>query len=62
MLCVIYTLPCMGRSVSCKLGLVARLDSVTVETLTQTYPRICSGLGEMRQPYAIKLKPGALPF
>ena len=62
MLCVIYTLPCMGRSVSCKLGLVARLDSVTVETLKQTYPRICSGLGEMRQPYAIKLKPGAQPF
>ena len=52
----------LGRSVSCKLGLVARLDSVTVETLKQTYPRICSRLGKMRQPYAIKLKPGAQPF
>ncbi|KAL6455308.1 hypothetical protein MHYP_G00362590 [Metynnis hypsauchen] len=52
----------LGRSVSCRLGLVARLDSVTVETLKQTYPKLCKGLGELRQPYAIKLKPGAQPF
>ncbi|KAL7865994.1 hypothetical protein SRHO_G00112410 [Serrasalmus rhombeus] len=52
----------LGRSASCRLGLVARLDSVTVEILKQTYPKLCSGLGEMRQPYTIKLKPGAQPF
>ena len=47
---------------SCRLGLVARLDSVTMETLKESYPKLCTGLGEVRQPYAIKLKPGAEPF
>ena len=52
----------LGRAVSCRLGLVARLDSVTMETLKENYPKLCTGLGEMRQPYAIKLRPGAEPF
>lgn len=52
----------LGRPMSCRLGLVVHLDSVTIETLKQTYPKLCSGLGEERQPYAIKLKPGAQPF
>lgn len=29
----------LGRSVSCRLGLVARLDSSTLETLKETYPK-----------------------
>ncbi|XP_061920402.1 uncharacterized protein K02A2.6-like [Entelurus aequoreus] len=52
----------LGRSVSCRLGLVARLDSVTMETLKEYYPKLCTGLGEVRQPYSIKLSPGAEPF
>lgn len=52
----------LGRPVSFKLGLVTRLDSITIETLKQTYPKICSGLGEVHQPYVIKLKPGAQPL
>lgn len=52
----------LGRPVSCKLGFVARLDGDTIETLKQTYPKLCSWLGEVIQPHAIKLKPGAQPF
>ena len=52
----------LGRSVSCRLGLVTRLDSITIETLKHTYLEICSGLGEVCQLYAIKLKPGAQPY
>lgn len=51
----------LGRPASVKLKLVARLDSITMETLKTSYPKLCSGLGEVRQPYAIKLKPGAQP-
>ncbi|KAK0136800.1 hypothetical protein N1851_027011 [Merluccius polli] len=39
----------LGRAVSCRLGLVARLDSVTMETLKENYPKLCTGLGEMRK-------------
>lgn len=49
----------LGRSVSCRLQLVVRLD---IETLRQTYPELCSGLGELRQSYTIKLKSGAQPL
>ncbi|XP_051905587.1 uncharacterized protein K02A2.6-like [Hippocampus zosterae] len=52
----------LGRSASCRLGLVARLGSVSIETLKENYPKICTGLGVMRRPYNIKLKPGAEPF
>lgn len=31
----------LGRPVSCRLGLVAHLDSITIETLKQTYPKLC---------------------
>lgn len=52
----------LGRPAISKMELVARLDSITMETLKTTYPKICSVLGEMRQPYAIRLKPEAQPF
>ncbi len=52
----------LGRPAISKLGLVARLDSIDIETLKMNYPKLCSGLGEVRQPYLISLKPGATPF
>ncbi|XP_034075852.1 uncharacterized protein K02A2.6-like [Gymnodraco acuticeps] len=52
----------LGRPASVALKLVARLDNVTMDTLKTNYPTVCSGLGEVQQPYAIKLKPGAQPF
>lgn len=51
----------LGRLLSCKLGLVARLDSVTIETFKQTYPKLCRCLGEVQQLYTINLKSGAQP-
>lgn len=35
---------------------------VTVLPHTENYPKLCMGLGEVHQPYTIKLKPGAVPF
>lgn len=52
----------LGRSAICKLELVAHLDNIKVDTLKSNYPKPCSGLGEVYQPYTIKLKPGAEPF
>ncbi|XP_060798261.1 uncharacterized protein K02A2.6-like [Neoarius graeffei] len=52
----------LGRPAISKLELVAWLDSISIETLKTSYPKLCSGLGEVRQPYAIRLKPGAEPF
>ena len=52
----------LGRSASVKLGLVARLDSITMQTLKDSYPKLCSGLGLVEQPYTIKLKPDAVPY
>lgn len=51
----------LGRSAGVKLGLVARLDSIDMQTLKDSYPKLCNGLGMIQQPYTIKLKPDALP-
>ena len=32
-----------------------------METLKSGYPKLCSGLGIVQQPYTIRLKPGAIP-
>lgn len=52
----------LGRSASVKLGLVARLDSISMQTLRDSYPKLCTGLGLIEQPYTIKLKPDAEPY
>ncbi|KAJ8404554.1 hypothetical protein AAFF_G00338210 [Aldrovandia affinis] len=52
----------LGRPAITKLELVARLDTVDLGTLKDSYPNLCSGLGLIQQPYTIKLKPGAEPF
>ncbi|KAK7882125.1 hypothetical protein WMY93_028299 [Mugilogobius chulae] len=33
-----------------------------MDTLKTTYPKLCNGLGEVRQTYHIKLKPDAVPY
>ena len=50
----------LGRPAIEQLQLACRVDSITMESLKQQYPKLCSGLG-LQRPYAIKLKPEALP-
>lgn len=54
--------PLLGRPAITKLGLVARLDTIDTQTLKETYPSLCSGLGRVQQPHTIKLKPDATPY
>ena len=54
--------PLLGRPAIVALGLLIRVDSIDMETLKARYPKLCCGLGEVQQPYAIKLKPDAVPF
>ena len=52
----------LGRPAIEQLQLVCRVDSITMEDVKQQYPKLCSGLGLVRRPYSIKLKPEAVPF
>lgn len=52
----------LGRPAITCLDLVTRLDSINIATLKKTYPKLCSGLGVIKQLYAIKLQPNAVPF
>ena len=45
-----------------QLQLVCRVDSITMESVKEQYPKLCSGLGLVQRPYSIKLKPEAVPF
>ncbi len=45
-----------------KLGLVTHFDDISIHTLQERYPKLCSGLGLIQRPYTIKLSPGAVPF
>ncbi len=51
----------LGRPAILKLNLVARLDSVDANILKRMYPKLCQGLGMVRQPYTIRLKPNVTP-
>lgn len=52
----------LGRPAIEQLRLVCRVDSITMESVKQRCPKLCSGLGLVRKPYSIKLKPDAVPF
>ncbi len=52
----------LGRPAILKLNLVARLDSADANILKRMYPKLCQGLGMVRQLYTIKLKPNVTPF
>lgn len=52
----------LGLPAILKLNLVARLDNVDANILKRMYPKLCQGLGMVRQPYTIKLKPNVTPF
>lgn len=54
--------PLLGLPAIVALNLLIRVDSIDTETLKTSYPKLCSGLGEVQQPYVIKLKPEAVPF
>ncbi|KAL7859464.1 hypothetical protein SRHO_G00146110 [Serrasalmus rhombeus] len=51
----------LSRPASDNLRLVARIDSIDLDSVKQTYPKLCDGLGLVQQPYTIKLKPGVKP-
>ncbi len=52
----------LGRPAITKLGLVTHFDDISIHTLQERYPKLCSGLGLIQRPYTIKLSPGAVPF
>ena len=54
--------PLLGFPAITALGLLKRVGSIDLDTLKSTYPRLCSGLGEVKRAYHIKLKPNAVPF
>lgn len=45
-----------------QLQLVRGVDSNTIESVTQRYLKLCSGLGLLKKCYSIKLKLDAVPF
>lgn len=52
----------LSRPASVSLKLVARVDTITQESVRQTYPKLCDGLRLVQKPYTIKLKPDAVPY
>lgn len=52
----------LSRSASVSLQLVARLDSIDLDTVKKTYPKLYEGLGLVQKEYTIKLKADAQPF
>ncbi|KAJ8332613.1 hypothetical protein SKAU_G00424020 [Synaphobranchus kaupii] len=51
----------LSRPASVRLRLVARVDSIDLETVKQIYPKLCRGLGLIQQKYTIKLNPDTKP-
>lgn len=54
--------PLLGLPAISALGLLVRVNAVSMDTLKTTYPKLCDGLGEVQHPYHIKLKPNAVPY
>lgn len=54
--------PLLGLPAIKALSLPIRVDSIDMGTLKSSYPKLCSVLGILQQPYTIKLKSGAVPF
>ncbi|XP_042072880.1 uncharacterized protein K02A2.6-like [Haplochromis burtoni] len=54
--------PLLGLPAITALGLLVRVDAVSMDTLKTTYPKLCNGLGKVQRAYHIKLKPNAVPY
>lgn len=54
--------PLLGLPAIAALGLLLRVDSITLDTLKVTYPKRCSGFGIIQHAYHINLKPNAVTF
>lgn len=52
----------LSRKASVRIKLIARVDSIDLQSVKQTCPRICDGLGLVQKPYTTKLKSDAKPF
>ena len=51
----------LSRPASVSLRVVARVDSIDLDSVKQQYPKLCCGLGLVLQQYTIKLRPDAKP-
>ncbi|CAI5638740.1 unnamed protein product [Oreochromis niloticus] len=51
----------LGLPAITALGLLVRVDAVSMDTLKTTYPKLCNGLGKVQRAYHIKVKPNAVP-
>lgn len=54
--------PLLGLPAIVALGLLIRVNSIDMATLNSSYPKLCNGLLTVKQPYAIKLNQGAIPY
>ena len=58
--------PLLGRSAAVKLNLISRVCELTSDDykakVVQDYPKLFTGLGVMKEEYAIKLKDDTKPF
>ena len=52
----------LSRSACTRLGLIARIDSISSPNLMQEFPNLFRGLKNLQYKYSIKLKDGAIPF
>lgn len=51
----------LSRPASVNLRLVARVDSIDLETVKLNYPKLCDGFGPVQQPYTITFRRDAEP-
>lgn len=49
------------RPASVHLSLVARVDSIDLDSVKQHYQQLCDGLGLVQLPFTIRLRPDAKP-
>lgn len=52
----------LGRPAITSLRPVTCGDSLNIQTLKESYPKLCNGIGLIQQPYTIKLRPKAESF
>lgn len=57
-----FSTPLLGLPAIIALGLLLRVNSMTMDILKAAYPMLCSELGNVQRAYNIKLKANAVPF
>lgn len=54
--------PLLGRHAMERLDLVARLDTISECQWQENFPKLFTGLGELKEEHCIKLQPNAIPY